>query len=150
MNVPLVVYIIVLGGNNSDWMTSRINTVANLAKILPDADIIATGFNNEAQNIKNSLREVWINNTIHLEINARNTVENAIFTRQLFRDLGLKNPDTIFLVTSDFHLHRASIIFKDQFKRLFPRVKFIMVGAPSDSKEIVVRYNAEADQIRRM
>ncbi|MBS7563602.1 YdcF family protein [Mucilaginibacter sp. Bleaf8] len=57
------------------------------------------------------LKELNIpDSSILIESKSRNTIENALFTRQLLKTQNLKPP--YLLVTSDFHMRRAMLIFK--------------------------------------
>jgi len=45
-----------------------------------------------------------------IESNSRNTIENAVFSKPILQKAGLKPP--YLLITSDFHMRRANMIFK--------------------------------------
>ena len=47
-----------------------------------------------------------------IESNSRNTIENAKFSKPVLEKAGLKPP--YLLITSDFHMRRANMIFKNQ------------------------------------
>ena len=50
--------------------------------------------------------------SILIEGNSRNTIENAVFSKTILENAHLKPP--YLLVTSDFHMRRAQMIFKKQ------------------------------------
>ncbi|WP_158991907.1 YdcF family protein [Mucilaginibacter sp. L196] len=56
--------------------------------------------------------------SILIESNSRNTIENAIFSKQILQKSGLKPP--YLLVTSDFHMRRAFMIFKKEGLQVIP------------------------------
>jgi uncharacterized SAM-binding protein YcdF (DUF218 family) len=47
-----------------------------------------------------------------IESNSRNTIENAKFSKPVLQKAGLKPP--YLLITSDFHMRRSNMIFKNQ------------------------------------
>lgn len=53
-----------------------------------------------------------------MEERALNTVQNGIFTRQIVDGLGLEDVPPIMVITSDFHLPRATLIFLHYFAGL--------------------------------
>jgi len=67
----------------------------------------------EANWVYTQLRILKIPDTsILIESNSRNTIENAEFSKVILQRAGLKPP--YLLVTSDFHMRRAYMIFKKE------------------------------------
>ena len=56
--------------------------------------------------------------SILVENNSRNTIENAVFSKQILQKSGLKPP--YLLITSDFHMRRAFMIFKKEGVQVVP------------------------------
>jgi uncharacterized SAM-binding protein YcdF (DUF218 family) len=68
----------------------------------------------EAQYLKNYLLKIGVpDSNILLEENSRNTHENALFSIQKFR-LDTLSPGSCMLITSAFHMRRASACFKKE------------------------------------
>jgi uncharacterized SAM-binding protein YcdF (DUF218 family) len=61
--------------------------------------------------------------SIILEHEASNTFENALFTKNLFQ----KSPQSIMLITSDYHQKRAFLTFQD----VYPETIILNAPAPS-------------------
>jgi uncharacterized SAM-binding protein YcdF (DUF218 family) len=55
---------------------------------------------------------------ILIEANSRNTIENAVFSRAVLQKAGLKPP--YLLITSDFHMRRAMMIFQKKGLQVVP------------------------------
>ena len=73
------------------------------------AIFVCSGNNNQSKNMKEFLIEKGIPvNKIYEERDSRNTVENCIYTYNILKDFTLFN---IHLVTNDYHICRANIIF---------------------------------------
>jgi uncharacterized SAM-binding protein YcdF (DUF218 family) len=66
-----------------------------------------------------------------IENNSRNTIENAVFSKQLLQKSGLKPP--YLLVTSDFHMRRALMIFNKEGLQVIPYPCDYSVGQGSNS-----------------
>lgn len=69
--------------------------------------------------------------SILVENNSRNTIENAVFSRQILQKSGLKPP--YLLITSDFHMRRAFMIFKKEGLQVVPYPCDYEVGQGKDS-----------------
>jgi broad specificity phosphatase PhoE len=70
----------------------------------------------EAQIMHDWLRKYDI--TAIKEERAMNTIQNAIFTRKLIENNSIPSTTHILVITSDFHIARASLIFLHYFKGL--------------------------------
>jgi len=67
----------------------------------------------EATWVKSQLDSLQIpDSCVLIESNSRNTIENAKFSKPILEKAGLKPP--YLLITSDFHMRRANMIFKNQ------------------------------------
>ena len=53
-----------------------------------------------------------------VEANSRNTIENAVFSKAVLQKAGLKPP--YLLITSDFHMRRAMMIFRKKGLQVVP------------------------------
>jgi uncharacterized SAM-binding protein YcdF (DUF218 family) len=63
--------------------------------------------------VKTQLDELkYPDSSILIESNSRNTIENAVFSKPILQKAHLQPP--YLLVTSDFHMRRAQMIFKKQ------------------------------------
>jgi uncharacterized SAM-binding protein YcdF (DUF218 family) len=69
--------------------------------------------------------------SILIENNSRNTIENAVFSKVLLRKSGLKPP--YLLITSDFHMRRAFMIFKKEGLQVVPYPCDYSVGQGENS-----------------
>ncbi len=124
--------IIVLGGSVSPSLSQywqQLETYSNherlgqfilLAKQYPNARLIFTGGNSslrtaaptEAEQVKDYLLQSGINeNRLLLENEARNTYENAVFSKQLARPAADEN---WILITSAYHMPRSTGVFCKQ------------------------------------
>lgn len=114
---------------------ARTLTAAQLAKTLPDADVIVSGFRGAADSISHSqteakamrdvlLREGVRRSRILLEEQARDTIGNAVLVTTRF--LSGRNPGTVIVVTSPFHVERARYVFEHS---LGPKWTVVMAAA---------------------
>jgi len=69
--------------------------------------------------------------SILVENNSRNTIENAVFSKTILQKSGLKPP--YLLITSDFHMRRAFMIFKKEGLPVIPYPCDYSVGQGSNS-----------------
>jgi uncharacterized SAM-binding protein YcdF (DUF218 family) len=69
--------------------------------------------------------------SILVENRSRNTIENAVFSNQILQKSGLKPP--YLLITSDFHMRRAFMIFKKEGLQVVPYPCDYAVGQGKDS-----------------
>lgn len=73
----------------------------------------------EASWVKTQLQIFKVpDSSILIESNSRNTIENAVFSKALLYKAGLKPP--YLLITSDFHMRRAYMIFKKEGLQVTP------------------------------
>ena len=71
------------------------------------------GYFKEADWVKTQLLLFNVpDSSIVVESNSRNTIENAMYSKALLQKMGLKPP--YLLVTSDFHMRRAKMIFEKE------------------------------------
>ncbi|WP_158557119.1 YdcF family protein [Mucilaginibacter conchicola] len=128
--------IILLGGFVSEdetgngffnWAGNRYYTAVNLLKDSTAGRILFTGGNaslypdkfNEVSFVKKAFRQSGVaDSLVLLDSNARNTDENAKFSKVLLQKSGLKGP--YLLVTSAFHVRRAALIFKKHNIEVIP------------------------------
>ncbi|MBL4678124.1 MAG: YdcF family protein [Mucilaginibacter sp.] len=105
----------------------RYFTAVRLLKVGKAGRIIFTGGNGnlhpdkfkEADFVKTRLKEAGVpDSLVLLEDNARNTEENAKFSKVILQRRDLKAP--YLLVTSDYHMRRAALIFKRQGLNVVP------------------------------
>ncbi|MFI5158220.1 MAG: YdcF family protein [Sphingobacteriales bacterium] len=86
----------------------------------------------EASWVKTQLQSFKVpDSSILIESNSRNTIENAIFSKELLRKDGLKPP--YLLITSDFHMRRAYMIFKKEGLQVVPYTCDFSVGKEKES-----------------
>jgi uncharacterized SAM-binding protein YcdF (DUF218 family) len=115
---------------------ARTSVAAQLAKSLPDADIIVSGFRpaadvcshdqTEAAVMRRVLAQAGVRRSkIKLEKEARDTIGNAVLVAARFLAKG--QPGTVMVVTSAFHIERARFVFEHV---LGPKWKVVMVAAP--------------------
>jgi uncharacterized SAM-binding protein YcdF (DUF218 family) len=74
-------------------------------------------------------------------IDSTNTIEDAVLSRPQVLPL---TPQRLVLVTSDFHMPRARLIFE----RVFPGHAFIFVAAPSERIHAAHLFREEAEKLR--
>ena len=69
--------------------------------------------------VKQQLDSLQIpDSSVLIESNSRNTIENASFSKPILQKAGLKPP--YLLITSDFHMRRAAMIFRKQGYDIVP------------------------------
>ena len=78
-------------------------------------------------------------------VESRNTVEDATLSKPLITTL---QPALVTIITSDFHLHRAGLIFCDVYQRIVP-LRFI--AAPSytlrlEELQVLMKHESNAIQ----
>jgi len=80
---------------------------------------LTPGYFKEATWVKTQLLLFKVpDSSIVVESNSRNTIENAIYSKVLLKKLGLRPP--YLLVTSDFHMRRAKMIFEKEGVAVVP------------------------------
>eukprot|EP01065_Artemidia_motanka_P029766 TRINITY_DN35855_c0_g1_i1.p1 TRINITY_DN35855_c0_g1~~TRINITY_DN35855_c0_g1_i1.p1 ORF type:complete len:291 (+),score=8.35 TRINITY_DN35855_c0_g1_i1:54-926(+) len=133
--------IIVLGhelqkdGTAPQVLVMRARTAALLQRVLGmNTPVIATGGMSRGVGVESTvLRELLKSSgvpsrTLHLETESQNTFDNALYTLPLMRELACTNAG---LVTSDFHMPRASYVFDALFADRGGRERVIAVPSPS-------------------
>lgn len=151
--------LIVLGGPINDnltpgvWLTSRLEKTIEIYPILNPTYIIVSGGDTkklgktEAEIMKEYLVKKGLpSNKIYCEVNSINTIENGEFTYDMLNHISENTK--IYVLTSEFHLKRAEIIFKYYFKNFIIE----MVGAitPVSKKELDELKNKEIYLIDRL
>jgi len=136
---PVIVvpgYGLTAAGEPTIGTIARTTVAAQLAKSLPDADIIVSGFRaasddsshgqTEAKAMRSALVQAGVNRSrVKLEEQARDTIGNAVLVAARF--LAKRQPGTVMVVTSPFHIERARFVFEHV---LGPRWTVVMVAAP--------------------
>lgn len=123
-------------GEPSIGTIARVKVAAQLAKAIPDAVVIVSGFRGAADSISHPKTEAQVMrrlliregiepSRIHMEKLARDTVGNAVLVHAKF--LSKLEPDIVFVVTSSFHIGRARYVFEHT---LGPKWTVVMVAAP--------------------
>lgn len=130
--------LIVLGGPINDdltpgiWLTSRLEKTVEITNLIKPSYIIVSGGDTkklgktEAEIMKEYLVKKGLSfDKIYCETQSINTIENGEFTYMMLNHM---NENTkIYVLTSEFHLNRAEIIFKYYFKNFVVQ----MIGAPT-------------------
>jgi uncharacterized SAM-binding protein YcdF (DUF218 family) len=113
-----------LGKNGQGYFNDDVDRFIQGIKALQTGKathILITGGNGSL--VQGTFREgVWVkkqldslkipDSCVLIESNSRNTIENAAFSKPVLQKAGLKAP--YLLITSDFHMRRANMIFKKQ------------------------------------
>lgn len=127
--------VVILGGGVEPELKPRRNPELNFAgdRIMRGAQLILEGYadwvicsggntriagsnQKEADSIKEILQMLGIeSDAIIPESKARNTFENAKFSLELIQEL---RPDSIYLVTSSWHMQRSMAVFNKEAKKL--------------------------------
>ena len=138
--------ILVLGssavnGKPQPTLALRLDKVIELHKRFPNAVIVPSGgIDNhetisEAAAMSNYMQVAGVPaQAIALEDKSRSTYENFIFTKALLKARGLGDNPAVLVVSSDFHLLRASLIAK--------RAGLTNVRYAGSTTPLYVRYNA--------
>lgn len=130
---------------------ARYFTAVKLLKDGTAAHILVTGGSSslhpdnfsEAGFVKNALRRSGVaDSLVLLESNARNTEENAKFSKPLLQKSGLKAP--YLLVTSAFHMRRAALLFKKQGLDIEPYPCHYLAGGYFSMGDIIPNTEAMA------
>jgi len=151
--------LIVLGGPiNNDlspgvWLTSRLEKTIEFNNSINPTYIIVTGGDtrklgkSEADIMKEYLVKKGISsNKIYCERNSINTIENGEFTYEM---VNYMNENTqIYVLTSEFHLKRAEMIFKYYFKNFI--IKMVGANTPISKTELNNLKNKEIFLIDRL
>jgi uncharacterized SAM-binding protein YcdF (DUF218 family) len=114
---------------------ARTHAALQLAKSLPDADVIVSGFRAAGDNFSHAqteakamcrvlVREGVRRSRVKLEEEARDTIGNAVLVAAHF--LSTRQPGTVMVVTSPFHVERARFVFEHA---LGPKWTVVMVAA---------------------
>jgi len=115
---------------------ARTTVAVQLARSLPDADIIVSGFRpasdncshdqTEAAAMRRVLAQAGVRRSrIKRENQARDTVGNAVLVAARF--LAKRQSGTVMVVTSSFHVERARFVFEYV---LGPKWTVVLVAAP--------------------
>jgi len=78
---------------------------------------------------------------IIIENESLDTYQNALFTKRLFEKNGIKNP-YIYLVTSAYHMKRATILFKNMGFRPIPEATDFQVNEEVNYSYYLPTFNA--------
>lgn len=137
--------LIVLGGPINDdltpgiWLTSRLEKTIEVYNSLKFTYIIVTGGDTknlgkaEAYIMKEYLVKKGLpSDKIYCEPNSINTIENAEFTYMMLNHMD-ENTKT-YVLTSEFHSHRANIIFNHYFKNFI--IEMIIATTPISRIEL--------------
>lgn len=139
-------YLLVLGtkvnGNvPSDLLSDRIRTAYEYLTANPDVICIVTGGKGDAENLSeaqcmfNELTALGINESrIWLEDRATTTEENFQFSLALIEEKTGARPETVGVLSSEFHLLRAGIFGREQ------NVSIITIPAKTSGFGTLVRY----------
>ena len=115
------------GNGHFNWATDRFSKATMLLEEGKATHLLFTGGNadinpdgfTEASFVKTELKRLNIpDSSILLEDKARNTLENAAYSKVLLQKENLKPP--YLLVTSAFHMRRALLIFKKAGMKVDP------------------------------
>lgn len=115
------------GNGYFNWATDRFSKATNLLAAGKATHLLFTGGNaglkpdgfTEAAFVKTELKKLnFPDSSILLEDKARNTLENATYSKAMLQKANLKPP--YLLVTSAFHMRRALLIFKKAGLRVDP------------------------------
>jgi len=150
---------IVLGGPINDditpgiWLTSRLEKTIEFNNSINPTYIIVTGGDtrklgkSEADIMKEYLVKKGISsNKIYCERNSINTIENGEFTYQMINHM---NENTkIYVLTSEFHIKRAEMIFKYYFKNF--SIEMVEAITPISKTELDELKNKERYLIDRL
>lgn len=139
---PASCAVVVLGqkllpdGQPSLVLRNRIDLTVQLHTELGGVPIITTGADvagsgeSEASVMRRLLASTGKvpKSAIHMDESARNTLENATGALPIVKGLGV---DTIVLVTSDFHVPRAALLFEGALRHLGTSLRVVCVGSSS-------------------
>ncbi len=107
----------VWGENPSYMLRARANYASKYLEEHPSAVAVLSGGQGESENISEAecMRRILVENGIdesrlYLEDRSTNTEENIKFSKEIIEENGLSN--NIAIVTSDYHLRRATMIAK--------------------------------------
>ncbi len=95
------------------WQSLRLQKIGKIERLVVSGGSgkLLLPNDKEAKFIRLYLNEIKLNSkNIFYETESRNTHENAVNTAQILRKIG--ENDTVLLVTSGFHMRRASACFK--------------------------------------
>ena len=145
-------YIIILGGPLTSnlqpgaWLLSRLNTAIQYYKNIDknkkdNIKLIVTGGYtydkkiSEADVMKKYLVKHKIpENIIIKENQARNTIENAIYSKKLTILNKSTDDNNIVVITSDFHVPRSKIIFVNEFGK---HRNITFIGAKTQISDVI-------------
>lgn len=139
--------ILILGSGTSNCKVSptlaaRLDEGLRQAQAMPEAAVVVSGGPNfggmpctEARVMADYLeaRGLPPNRLVHEE-RATSTAENMVFSHQLLVQQGGRMPDSVLVVTSDFHLMRA--------ERIARKAGFAVVFGAAALTPLYIRYNA--------
>ena len=117
----LVLGTAVEGTEPSSMLQDRIEAAYTYLEAHPDVICIVSGYQSgnaeisEAACMYRELTEMGIDeNRIWMEPNASSTVENVAFSLALIEEKTGARPDTLGILSSEFHLYRAEMFAKEQ------------------------------------
>lgn len=122
----LVLGTTVEGTEPSPMLRDRINAAYDYLAAHPEVTCIVSGYRNnaeisEAQCMYNELTALGIDpGRIWMEPNASSTEENFVFTLDLIEEKTGTRPDWLTVLSSEFHLLRASMFAAEQGIRIVP------------------------------
>jgi uncharacterized SAM-binding protein YcdF (DUF218 family) len=147
MNLPVAEAIVVLGGNTANsrpnWFepydpntaSPRVDTAAHLylaerAPLIVASGAALDGQISEAQMMANNLIQQGVpSDALLLEKRSFTTYENALYTTEELRRLGVKR---ILLVTSALHMPRSVAVFRKQGFSVVPAGAMPQIQVPED------------------
>ena len=115
----LVLGTTVEGSEPSSMLQDRINAAFDYLTAYPEVTCIVSGYQNnadisEAQCMYNELTEMGIDPArIWMEDQASSTYENVTYTLDLIEERTGSRPDGLTILSSEFHLLRASMFARD-------------------------------------
>ena len=122
-------------------LMKTIDVYHELSREREDIKIICSGHKGSAEDMKRFLVERGIEkDKIICESLARNTIENCILSYKIINDVCKGKILDLYLVTDDYHMERAKIIFhffgyllKFESKKLIPCPSFMLQYIPDPS-----------------
>lgn len=139
-------------GRPSDQMVSRVRKAVSLFSKNKYSRVIISGGPSslpipESEIMRLMMLKFIPDNKLLLERNARDTVQNAVFSWELIKD---KKPKKITIVTSAYHLPRAKYIFRKLYKHMGVSLKFEPAQDRFDPVESVYHFIKERFLLARL